>query len=423
VSGRHNTDEQRAWAPTAAAAAAVTAITPPAALAVAMGCAGSGYLMERADLAATGAIAGGIGLAAERWSSRTLRRRLRRERAQFRWETQSLQASVDELRRELTQVVRTLEVLRSTVPGNTVVTGGIVVADRAARSGVRLPVADDAVAQAETREIDLRVPFCPAEPSPTTGDSPSTVPSVADEPAAPAEPVPPVPGVSAEPAPGRFPPPPREPVPMAASMPVAVPAALGETAGGGWFAPDPVERPGAPETETTRTETTETETTRTGSPPVPQPAPVRLSQSATERRQREPDTVSTPLPLLMSGPQTGVFSPPYGLAFPAGAGGGRPATERPRELILPDSAAWVRDLHPVQPARRSTRSNASTRRDMDDLVQEVLQEAGEITRSGGPALDRLSRPEESGEILVVGAGANVRSLTGTSADRRGRHLA
>ncbi|MDQ1293874.1 MAG: hypothetical protein QG608_1756 [Actinomycetota bacterium] len=383
---------------------------------MAVGCAGSGYLTDRVDLAATGAIAGGIGLAAERWSSRSLRRRLRRERAQFRWETQTLQASVDELRRELTQVVRSLEALRSTVPGDTAVTGGIVVADRAARSGVRPPVAADALARAGTCEIDLRAPLGPAVSSPATVDAPPTVLSGADEAAEHSEAVLPVPGPPGEPAP-------HEPVPLVASGPIAVRAALGDTAGGGWFALGPVEQPGASGTPANGVEASETQVTETGRPSMPGSASVSLFQPAAERQQCEPDTVSTPLPLFLPGLRTGMFSPPYGLAFPAGTGGAQPVAERPRELILPDSAAWVRDLRPARPARTTTSSQTPRRRDVDDLVQEVLQEAGEITRSGGPALDRLSRPEETGEILVVGAGANVRSLAGALADRRGRHLA
>jgi len=410
VSGRHNTDEQRTWAPAAAAAAAAAAITPPAALAAALGCAGSGYLTDRVDLAATGAIAGGIGLAAERWSSRTLRRRLRRERAQFRWETQSLQASVDELRRELTEVMRTLESLRSTATADVAVTGGIVVADRAARAEGHLPGTPDGdPAGARTREIDLGdlerfAPPVPAAAAPVAGAGPAAAAPPQDPPGH-------VPAPSQVP-PGALPVAARPPGPDTAASEHVGP----EPVGSDWFSFRPARQPAADVRTAAAAGGQQVPDTRPVSlfQPVVRPGTEQVAspfQPAVGGTGAEPDTASTPLPLLMPGPRASVFSPPHGMSLLAGETGAR-GPEPARELILPDSVAWVRDLRPAVPVHG----------EVDEMVREVLQEAGEITR-GGPALDRLARQEDTGEILVVGAGTNVRSLAGAMPDRRGRHLA
>ncbi len=98
VSGRHVTRQLKQWAPTALTA--VAAITPAAALLVALGAAGSGYLLHRSDLAAAGSVLAAGGLLVERLQGRTVRRRMRRRRWEHRSQLQELRGEVDQARAE-----------------------------------------------------------------------------------------------------------------------------------------------------------------------------------------------------------------------------------------------------------------------------------------------------------------------------------
>jgi hypothetical protein len=103
----------RRWAPTAVNA--VVAFVPAGALISAAGAAGSGYLLQRADIAAAGAGTAAVGLAVERLQSRSLRQRSRRERWQWRDEREQLRGSMDELHRNLADAHQALNVLRSRI--------------------------------------------------------------------------------------------------------------------------------------------------------------------------------------------------------------------------------------------------------------------------------------------------------------------
>ena len=113
MSGRHESWQVRRWAPTALNA--VVAVVPAGTLLSAAGAAGSGYLLQRADIAAAGAGAAAVGLVVERLQTRCLRRRVRRERWQWRAEREEMREGLDELRRDLAGAHRTLNVLRSRV--------------------------------------------------------------------------------------------------------------------------------------------------------------------------------------------------------------------------------------------------------------------------------------------------------------------
>jgi len=103
----------RRWAPTAVNA--VAAFVPAGALLSAAGAAGSGYLLQRADIAAAGAGTAAVGLAVERLQNRSLRQRARRERWQWRAEREQLRGSMDELHRDLADAHQALNVLRSRI--------------------------------------------------------------------------------------------------------------------------------------------------------------------------------------------------------------------------------------------------------------------------------------------------------------------
>jgi uncharacterized membrane-anchored protein YhcB (DUF1043 family) len=113
VSGRHESWQVRRWAPTALSA--VVAFVPTSALLSAVGAAGSGYLLHRADVAAAGAGTAAVGLAVERLQTRSLRRRVRRERWEWRDEREQLRESMNELRHDLADAHHTLTVLRSRI--------------------------------------------------------------------------------------------------------------------------------------------------------------------------------------------------------------------------------------------------------------------------------------------------------------------
>jgi hypothetical protein len=103
----------RRWAPTAFNA--VVALVPASALLSAVGAAGSGYLLHRADIAAAGAGTAAVGLAVERLQTRSLRRRARRDRWEWRAEREQFRDSMSELRRDLEDAHHTLNVLRSRI--------------------------------------------------------------------------------------------------------------------------------------------------------------------------------------------------------------------------------------------------------------------------------------------------------------------
>jgi hypothetical protein len=103
----------RRWAPTAFNA--VVALVPASALLSAVGAAGSGYLLHRADIAAAGAGTAAVGLAVERLQTRSLRQRARRDRWEWRAEREQFRDSMNELRRDLEDAHHTLNVLRSRI--------------------------------------------------------------------------------------------------------------------------------------------------------------------------------------------------------------------------------------------------------------------------------------------------------------------
>lgn len=113
MSGRHESWQVRRWAPTAFNA--VVALVPAGALLSAVGAAGSGYLLHRADIAAAGAGTAAVGLAVERLQTRSLRRRARRQRWEWRSEREQFRESMSELRRDLEDAHHTLNVLRSRI--------------------------------------------------------------------------------------------------------------------------------------------------------------------------------------------------------------------------------------------------------------------------------------------------------------------
>jgi hypothetical protein len=113
VSGRHVTGQLKRWAPTAAAA--VLAVTPSAAVLLAAGVAGSGYLLDRSDLAAGGTALAAGGLVAERLSGRAARRRMRRLRQESRLRLHEAQQLTADVTRELTAAREALSELTAKV--------------------------------------------------------------------------------------------------------------------------------------------------------------------------------------------------------------------------------------------------------------------------------------------------------------------
>ncbi|MEJ2579221.1 MAG: hypothetical protein P8Z68_09000 [Kineosporiaceae bacterium] len=101
------------WAPTAAAA--VLAVTPSAAVLLAAGVAGSGYLLDRSDLAAGGTALAAGGLVAERLSGRAARRRMRRLRQESRLRLHEAQQLTADVTRELTAAREALSELTAKV--------------------------------------------------------------------------------------------------------------------------------------------------------------------------------------------------------------------------------------------------------------------------------------------------------------------
>ena len=138
----------RGWAPTARDA--VLACAPVASLFGALGLGGTGYLTHRPDLAACGALVGGLGMYAERLQARDVRRRARRDRSRFRTETAALMSTVDELRREVRAVRHDMDRMTSQHAA------ALAAARRAARPAP------------EARVLDLR-PEVTAPPTPVRG--------------------------------------------------------------------------------------------------------------------------------------------------------------------------------------------------------------------------------------------------------------
>ena len=113
VPGRHDshTRRQDGWAPTAANA--VAAAAPATSLFAALGLAGGGYLAGREDVAACGALVGAFGLVAERFASRGLRRRLRRERMRHRDDLRGVSRDLADLQRQFAALRSELDAARS----------------------------------------------------------------------------------------------------------------------------------------------------------------------------------------------------------------------------------------------------------------------------------------------------------------------
>jgi hypothetical protein len=102
VPGRHDLQPPtgpRRWAPTALDA--VVAATPATSLFAALGLAGGGYLVGRDGIAACGAVVGAFGLIMERFRTRGLRVRLRRERARHRTDLHGVSEQLRQMQREL----------------------------------------------------------------------------------------------------------------------------------------------------------------------------------------------------------------------------------------------------------------------------------------------------------------------------------
>ncbi|MBL8929541.1 MAG: hypothetical protein JNL54_05420 [Kineosporiaceae bacterium] len=124
MKGRHTSgDDGQRWAPNARQAA--LAIAPMAALVIAVGGAGAGLLLHRADVAAAAAGAGAMGVALEQMGARGSRRRLRQDRAEMRARIRELESAITALRRELDAAP---SVLRP-VPPPTPITGPLPLVD------------------------------------------------------------------------------------------------------------------------------------------------------------------------------------------------------------------------------------------------------------------------------------------------------
>jgi hypothetical protein len=91
----------------------VVALTPTASLAAAFGLAGGGYLTGREDVAACGALAGAFGLVVERFATRGVRLRLRRERMRHRSDLADVSRLLHELQRDLAGLRTDLDDVRS----------------------------------------------------------------------------------------------------------------------------------------------------------------------------------------------------------------------------------------------------------------------------------------------------------------------
>ncbi|HEX2806341.1 MAG TPA: hypothetical protein VHN80_09240, partial [Kineosporiaceae bacterium] len=112
--GRHDFQPpsgRRRWAPTALDA--VVAATPATSLFAALGLAGGGYLVGREGLAACGAMVGAFGLIIERFQTRGVRVRLRRERARYRSDVHGVSEQLRQLQRELSGLRDDMKEVRS----------------------------------------------------------------------------------------------------------------------------------------------------------------------------------------------------------------------------------------------------------------------------------------------------------------------
>ena len=92
---------------------AVVAVTPATSLAAAFGLAGGGYLTGREDLAACGAVAGAFGLVVERFQSRGVRVRLRRERSRHRSDLREVSRILHDVQCDLAGLRADLDDVRS----------------------------------------------------------------------------------------------------------------------------------------------------------------------------------------------------------------------------------------------------------------------------------------------------------------------
>jgi hypothetical protein len=79
----------------------------------ALGLASSGYLSGREDVAACGAVMGALGVAVERYQSRAVRLRLRRERACYRDDLRRFSRDLHDVQRQLTGLRADLDDVRS----------------------------------------------------------------------------------------------------------------------------------------------------------------------------------------------------------------------------------------------------------------------------------------------------------------------
>jgi hypothetical protein len=114
VPGRHDFQPpsgRRRWAPTALDA--VVAATPATSLFAALGLAGGGYLVGREGVAACGAVVGAFGLIIERFQTRGVRVRLRRERARYRTDLHGVGDQLRQLQRELSGLRDDMNSVRS----------------------------------------------------------------------------------------------------------------------------------------------------------------------------------------------------------------------------------------------------------------------------------------------------------------------
>ena len=96
-----------------AAVDALVAVTPATSLAAAFGLAGGGYLTGREGVAACGAVAGGFGLIVGRLQTRSVRVRLRRERARNRGDLREVSRLLHEVRRGLADLRSDLDVVKA----------------------------------------------------------------------------------------------------------------------------------------------------------------------------------------------------------------------------------------------------------------------------------------------------------------------
>jgi hypothetical protein len=178
-----------------------------------VGVAGAGYLVQRADLAASGSALTATGLAVERLGNREARRRMRRQRQENRAELFAARQLTRDVAQELTQAQTALDELRA----------------RVETLSLRLAAQETTAQEAEVREgsgtdpVDLLLP-----PLPVTGAlSPDPA---ATEDSAPAETQPSVMPSSAFPSVSRIPAEPR-----VSTQPT--PAFVSD-----WFTPEPETR-------------------------------------------------------------------------------------------------------------------------------------------------------------------------------------